>query len=569
MAAAAAAAAAQVSDTEAGSDAARTAFASGLEQAEESLSGLGLSQSSSSNDAEAEKRRERLRERASTALESELDKFKDFLERKAAHLPTRVTLELIAAQGRTEELLFFAAIKDDVDYVIRHHVVREDFDAAVKTLDSIDLKAQPHLAELFYIHAPDLICARPKETVDVLISRTTLNPVELLPAIVRCTALSQLPPGVTNVRKVSGGDQTSAAANGASSKSSKRSEGRKGAQASTAECEVHAVRFLMHVVHEGHSDQRLHNMLIALLARHSREEPLLRFLEETKDSPKYDPQYALRVCQQEGPARRKACVALYRMQGMYLEAVELALHESNPSLARSVLLEAQSHLTQTPETLKQLWMRFVRKVVENGDVAAALAVLRDDAACILRLEDVLQCLPDFVQIKAFKSEILRSLQGFQTTITNLKAEMDRLTASAERIRDAIHQIQSRHSIVRQNQKCDACSQPVIMRQFLAFACSHVFHADCCYTIAQYYLASNPVRKQSAFRRLIEDSEDATIHNLNVHNLNVHNLTKAQEAMLIETFSQSQCPLCSEVMIDSVQEPFISLEEKEEIESWAI
>lgn len=97
---------------------------------------------------------------------------------------------------------------------------------------------------------------------------------------------------------------------------------------------------------------------------------------------------------------------------------------------------------------------------------------------LLKIEDILPFFPDFVTIDDFKDDICEALEGYSARIEALKQEMTLATESAEAIKRDIAELQNRFVVVDASAKCDACTVPLLERQFYVFPCQHSFHADC-------------------------------------------------------------------------------------------
>ncbi len=543
----------------------------------------------------AQERKVREAEDRKRELEKEVREFERFLEEYSDCLNRETTLDLLSSHGRVKELLQYASLIDDEGFILRHLTTHGKYREAVDLLAALR-PDKPETSDLFYRFAPDLMASLPGRTVDALIAARGLNPVNLLPAIMRCClAVTDLPhdPELNKAKITAAAyaaSQSLARASASTSSSSSLSSSSLSSSLSASspgagncilpppapagECEKHAIRYLMHAAAQGHSAPALHNLLFALLLRQPTEDGLLAFVRETSRRPCYDLKFALRLCKQEGLRCARTCVELYSLQGMFHEAVRLALavdaeQGDGLSLARDVLSSAQQTLRQNPDLLKQVWLLVMKRLVNTGKVKEALQLLRTED-CGLKLEDLLQVFPDFVKIGDLKDEVLQSLNDYNETIDALKRDMDRLTASANQIRHDIQHLAGRHGVVTANQKCDICSQPVMLRSFLVFACSHVFHSDCVNKQVKAYLDAVPARKQRVLRAKFEDSEEGVPSGYAVDARGWYALTPAQDAALVEEMGEAQCLLCSDVMIDSVQEPFVDhIAEAEEVASWTV
>lgn len=97
---------------------------------------------------------------------------------------------------------------------------------------------------------------------------------------------------------------------------------------------------------------------------------------------------------------------------------------------------------------------------------------------LLKIDDLLPWFPDFVIIDQFKDRIVESLETYNSQIDELKGEMEAYTSSAEKIREEIQGLKSRHGEIEGDQVCELCDQAILSRVFYLFPCSHAFHADC-------------------------------------------------------------------------------------------
>jgi hypothetical protein len=315
------------------------------------------------------------------------------------------------------------------------------------------------------------------------------------------------------------------------------------------------------VQQRGNRDPAIHNYLVSLYAHEEDEGPLLDFIDAHLEAPVFDYKYALRLCHDQRKTR--ACVKIYAAMGQMQEAVVLAL-AIDADFAHSIVRDSETSLTPAArhvddEERKRLWLIIARHlIVNNKDVSRAMTMLKP---CDLRLEDILPYFPDFVRIGDFKDEICDSLEGYNTTIENLKSEMDMYTGSAERIRDDISDLRNRSGFVTASQKCDMCARPVLVRQFCLFPCTHVFHTSCLEAHVREFLDRHPRMKRDV---LAEVESEASEELAGVTD------AKQKEDVLLRTYASSQCVFCGDIMIESVQEPFVLMPgEDPELSSWAI
>jgi hypothetical protein len=236
-----------------------------------------------------------------------------------------------------------------------------------------------------------------------------------------------------------------------------------------------AIRYLHHVVNQlGSADSAVHNTLVSIHASHPSkdESALLSYLESQGDEPKFDPDFALRLCIQH--RRVLSCARIYTSMGQYVQAVDLALSHDEVELASIIADRPMSN----PPLRKKLWLAVAKKVIsqQSGGIKTAIEFLK--RCDLLKIEDLIPFFPDFVVIDDFKEEICAALEDYSRNIDALRREMDESSQTAANIKVDIAALDRRYAIVEPGEKCYACGLPLLSRQFFVFPCQHAFHSDC-------------------------------------------------------------------------------------------
>jgi hypothetical protein len=392
---------------------------------------------------------------SSPSLAAVRAEFHDFVARFRYDLDKATVYDIISSHGREEELLHFATVVDDDNYVLAYWVRRERWP---RVLDVLRRQTDP---DLFYRYSSVLMAHAAPELVELLMRHSDLEPRRLIPALLEHNRI------LHDARARDGKARDGKSTDG-------RSVDGRSVDTTSPPTPNQAIRYLSHVVHKlGSRDAAVHNTLVSLhAAGPARDEAaLLGYLESQGDDPRYDPDFALRLCIQHH--RTLACVHIYTSMGQYAQAVDLALSHGELDLAAAVA----DRPTANPPLRKKLWLSVARKVISQTDgIKAAIDFL---ARCdLLRIEDLIPFFPDFVVIDDFRDEICAALEGYGRSIDLLKKEMDESSQTAANIKTDIAALHQRYAIVEPGEKCYACALPLLSRQFFVFPCQHSFHSDC-------------------------------------------------------------------------------------------
>ncbi|KAK4106068.1 hypothetical protein N658DRAFT_482011 [Parathielavia hyrcaniae] len=431
--------------------------------------------------------------------------FQDFVNRHKSDLDRKTVYDVISSHGREEELLLYANAVNDYNYVLSYWVQRERWPEALGVL-----KRQTD-AEVFYRYSSVLMTHTATELVEVLMRQSNLKPRNLIPAMLEYD------------------------------------RNYKGPLAQNQ-----AIRYLQYVVNQlGSTDSAVHNTLVSIYASHPSkdESALLSYLESQGDEPRFDPDFALRLCIQN--RRVLSCARIYTGMGQYVQAVNLALAHDEVELASIIADRPMSN----PALRKKLWLAVAKKVISQqsgGSIKTAIEFLK--RCDLLKIEDLIPFFPDFVVIDDFKDEICAALEDYSRNIDALRREMDESSQTAANIKVDIAALDRRYAIVEPGERCYACGLPLLSRQFFVFPCQHAFHSDC------------------LGRRVLEQSGAAKARRIRECQVQISKGLvggEKREAMIAEldALVASACILCSEYAIRRVDEPFVK--KGDDMDEWGL
>lgn len=265
----------------------------------------------------------------------------------------------------------------------------------------------------------------------------------------------------------------------------------------------------------------------------------------------------------------EASVFLYCLLELWQPAVKLALRVS------PLLAEQTASLPADSDARRKLWLQIAKHRIEaGGDVRQALSVL---SKCdgLLRLEDVLPFFGQFDRIDAFKEATIEALSQYMDEAQHLRDEMEETSRAVELVRDELRTVRQRSVRLRPAEQCSLCRVALMQRPFFVFHCGHRFHEDC--------MEREVVKELGAYLRtfcmltvvviLIDvsfpESDDklrlAKLHDRMSTATNVVTaqtdgdsvrLTDRERAVdEYEELIASECWLCGNRMIDSIDRPF--------------
>lgn len=432
--------------------------------------------------------------------------FQDFVTRNKSDLDKKTTYEVISSHGREEELLFYASAINDHNYVLSYWVQRE------RWRESLTVLKKQHDPAVFYKYSTVLMAHAATEFVEILTRQSNLDPESLIPAMLNYNSNANVPLAQNQ-----------------------------------------AVRYLTFCTTQlASTSPAIHNTLLSIHASAPTkdETQLLSYLraQSAAHEQMYDVDFALRLCIQH--SRVRSCVHIYESMGQYTEAVTLALSHNEIDLAASVADRPDND----PALRKKLWLKVAKVVVGQSEGIKAALQFLNRAQDVLRIEDLIPFLPDFVVIDDFKEEICSALEEYSRHIDALKREMDDSARTASSIKSSIKELDSRYAIVEPGEKCFICRLPLLARQFFVFPCQHAFHGDC--------LAKGVVEQSGIARsRRIKDLQTEVGRVMSAG-------TKREKAVKeLDLLVAGECVLCSDGAVRRVDEPFIK--EGESQDDWAL
>lgn len=511
---------------------------------------------------------------SSASVGSLVQSVKEFLRKNRGTLDSATTMHLLLSRGPSMRplLLFYSQIIGDYEKVVSHFIKEGLTGEAISVLRNAPIEK---VEELIYKKAPVLIERSPELTVQLFLSKEYLRPTRLLPALFRYSELldaqyqtSRQPahrlqsPHTVRLDQDSEGNGVNFAVFYLESYLSRVKEReRSGDGFCYIEPSVqHALLWLL-AKYDDEKESKLLKLIVPLVdtdrlygdihSEASCEECLL-------DRDSFDISFALRECKRE--KRWRSCVYLYVLMNFMEKAVQMAL-SIDLSLAKSIATRYQVYQSQfesgscegEDKVGKKLWLLIIEHVLVKmgkGGISQVLQMLHDSNG-LLRIEDILQHLPDFTEIDHFKEEICHTLEDYAARIEALKSEMDELSLSAETIDKELSGVTTRGFAMRSHQRCEVCSEALQgitaqLEQFYLFPCGHGYHEACLLRRAEEYLEHASEVQQ--VRSLQEQISAVSTRAKDADKRSMVQLEHLQAEM--DGLIAADCPLCGDYMIRS-------------------
>lgn len=436
-----------------------------------------------------------------------------FLEKHLDCLDKETVYQVIAEQNRKQELLFFAKLIKDYDYVLSYWVRQENWYESLKTLlEMQDLDSVYKYATVLLVNSPDT-------TTHTWMKIEGVDPVELIPSILTY---------FTNLQKQSNSTE--------------------------GHTPNFALNYLLWCVEEqiNTTSIMLNTILYMMMTRNKSEDEeiielqIIRFLDAYKG--KYDRDFILRLSVRYH--RAKVSIYLYTQFNLFEDAVTLALDKKMIESAKMVVKARE--LEHNSRLRKALWLKIAKSALtqsENPDIKQIMRAIITESGETLEIKDLLPLFDEFTTIANLKDELIRSLEKHGQSMSHIAEQIQHSMHTKKEIVKDIDLFKERFTILEPGASCSSCRKVLQTRKFLVFPCGHCFHTDC---LIKAILDSNDYNLKSKIenfqRRLAKNRKSV----------------KTEE---LESLITTKCCLCSDININTIDEP-IEMNGKE-VEKWLI
>lgn len=434
--------------------------------------------------------------------ENVIGQFRDFLKHHLDCLDKETVYQIIAEQNRKKELLFFANLIDDYEYVLSYWIRQENWYEALRVL----LNMQD--PESVYKYASVLLVNSPEATIHTWMRIEGIQPVELI---------SSLLTYFTNFQKQ--------------------------AELGDTNSENFALKYLLWYIEEHNYDASiLYNSALYMIITQCRtdqddetnELKTIQFLDKYRKQ--YDNDFILRLSVRY--RKIKVSIYLYTQMSLFEDAVTLALENGMIDSAKLVLKD--KNLEDNFKLRRALWLQISKSMLykeENAnDIKHTIKAIITESNNTLEIRDLLPMFDTFTTVANLKDELIRSLEKHGKSMSQISDQIRHSLQMKKEIAKDIELFRERYTLLKPGSFCASCKQVLQTRKFIVFPCGHAFHTDC---LIKAILDSKDYNLKSKIenfqRRLSKD----------------RNSVSAQE---LESIISTKCVLCSDINISNIDGP---------------
>lgn len=507
-------------------------------------------------------------------LERITDQFHSFLKNNEKLLDLSSVYQILKDLCLSEQLVYFAELKQDFEFLVHYHVDMSDWDMALKSLVNLYISDKKAALKCVYDTSTILLINSSKKTVDTWLKFDGLKFEDLLPAIMVYNKNNQ----------------------------------------SMDYNENQTLKYMQKLIIErGSNDSLVNNTLLSLLITYPKRlnesenlltKQLVRLLNQFKsddhNSVSFDTDLILRLCLANS-RYEAAIIVLINEKKLYFDAMQLALSVKSLEMSELILrkfeettdseedyekpkdsqenidrigLEYNNHVIK-----RDLWLQYAKYLIqEDGDRKLYKEIVkrslskesqpdgnlendsdelrlkqilkyllelssRTDKIKVLTIKDLLPLFPKTILVNNFKEEIVESLNEYNLKISTLTTELDSSLITSKKLRsqvkDALLETKKGtiHTIIEPGEPCRLCNNLLINKNFVCFPnCHHAFHKDC---IARYFLQ---LRGDYQFKRIFLEFKKNS------------SLASREE---LDSLMTAECILCNASIIDTIDNDLLA------------
>ena len=370
---------------------------------------------------------------------------------------------ILNVYGRDEEIIEFAAIKQDYRTIVLSLINHKQFLEALKYIEtsaSYGIENVNNIfKKIFFSYSSLFMKQSPKETINLLDNyfRINKNPEEILRILISA-----------EFKNIINDEEE-------------------------FEIIINYIRKLIkRPIKSGNTEmnltknKNLHNLYILLLSYSENEKyknELIEYLKKPISSHHFntsqqvniisekiyfDLLFAKKIFKDNPTALSLICFLL----GQFNESIKIALDNNLRDISQLI---AQN--INEPKLKKQIWLEIFDFRKKEGFLEAKKIV--NESKGFIKIEDVLPLMGDNVKINEFKDELKDCIKNYEKSVDLLNKEINEFNYSKNLIQKDIYKAKKKAINVSYNKiRCHRCGENIKDEKFFMFPCKHIFDKKC-------------------------------------------------------------------------------------------
>lgn len=399
------------------------------------------------------------------------EEFRRLIRQNKNNYNQELIYQMLQNYGKIEEFIESASIMGDFQKVISYYINQGEIDTAIKKITWFasfdDQKIIKNLTEIFLEHCNIFFKENPIESISLIQQRFKNIKMETIIQAIMNTTI--------NDKTIDENEN----------KNKNKIEGKEKVIKDNNSKAI--LSFLKSLIEKQKIEEKnnIHNLYIYYLSKSKEnQKEIIEYLEAPLkiEEDQYNSShrnkevyfqldYAKKIFKDNPPAYS----LVLALMGKYTEAVQMALMQKYDKECQKIAKYIASN-APGEKLRKKLWTDIFSSEEQN-EFQQAVNIIKESK--ILKIEDVLPHLADSFNMEEFKGQITKCINEYESNIKKLKQDINDYNKTAENIRKDIYRVKKKSMEIEYSDcKCDICQEYFKDKNVFLFPCGHMFDMDC-------------------------------------------------------------------------------------------
>ena len=396
------------------------------------------------------------------------EEFRKLIRDNKNYFNKELIYQMLQNYGKIDEFIEFASTMGDFQKVISYYINQGEIDTAIKKITWFasfdDKEIIKQLNEIFLENCNIFFKENPIESITLIQQRFKNIKMGTIIQAIMNTTINDKTIDENNINKIDDKEKE---------KKDKNSKA--------------ILSFLKSLVEMPKIEEKnnIHNLYIYYLSKNKEnQKEILEYLEAPLKNEEdqyngghrnkevyFQLDYAKMIFKDNPPAYS----LVLALMGKYSEAVQMALMKKDDKECQSIAKFIASN-APGEKLRKKLWTDIFSSDDQN-EIQQALNIIKESKT--LKIEDVLPHLADSINMEEFKGQIAKCINEYESNIKKLKQDINDYNKTAENIRNDIYRVKKKSLEIEYSEcKCDICQGYFKDKNVFLFPCGHMFDMNC-------------------------------------------------------------------------------------------